>query len=142
MQPALPLLISCLAVELAFWSTRADVVLNEIHHSPDVKTEPVECLELHNSGTTDVDLSGWAFTAGIDYVIPSGTTLPAGGYLVVAQDPSALKSKFGVDALGPWTGRLAGEGENVVLRNAARQIVDSVDYKLGFPWPTVGDAPG
>lgn len=142
MQPALPLLISCLAVELAFWSTRADVVLNEIHHSPDVKTEPVEFLELHNSGTTDVDLSGWAFTAGIDYVIPSGTTLLAGGYLVVAQDPSALKSKFGVDALGPWTGRLAGEGENVVLRNAARQIVDSVDYKLGFPWPTVGDAPG
>ncbi len=131
-----------LAAGFAICSMRADVVLNEIHHSPDVETEPVEFIELHNSGTADVDLSGWAFTAGIDYVLPSGTTLPAGGYLVVAQNPPALKSKFGVDALGPWSGRLAGEGENLELCDAAGRVMDTVDYRLGFPWPTVGDAPG
>jgi hypothetical protein len=121
---------------------RAQIVINEIHFDPDVKTELVEFIELHNTGSSAVNLSGWQFTEGVTYTFPNGTSIAAGGYLVVAQSPTALQAKFGVPALGPWDGRLSNEGEKITLENAAGGTEDSVEYQLGFPWPTVGDAPG
>ncbi len=118
------------------------IVINEIHYNPDVKTEQVEFIELCNTGVSDVSFSGWQLTGGIDYVFPAGTTIAAGGYLVVAQNPSVLQSKYGITALGPWGGRLDNSGEEVSLKNAFGDTEDKVEYRLGFPWPTVGDAPG
>ena len=63
----------------------AEIVINEIHYDPDVKTEWVEFIELYNSGTSTENLSGWRLTAGVNYIFPGGTTLVAGSYLVVAQ---------------------------------------------------------
>lgn len=122
------------------------IVINEIHYNPDVKTEPVEFIELYNAGTTTVNLGGWSFSDGLDYTFPPTNVAP-GGFVVVAQNPAALQTKFGVrGALGPFnpdgSSALNKFGETIVLRNAAGQVVDEVDYKLGFPWPTVGDAPG
>ena len=84
----------------------ADVVINEIHYAPDVKTEAVEFIELYNRGTNTVDLSGWQMTRAVQFTFSGGTVLAPGGLLVVAQDPVALKTKFGATALGPWSGRL------------------------------------
>lgn len=61
---------------------------------------------------------------------------------MVAQNPTALQTKFGVASLGPWAGQLSNEGEKITLKNAAGGTEDSVEYQLGFPWPTAGDAPG
>lgn len=121
---------------------RAAVVINEIHYDPDVKTELVEFIELFNTGTSAVDVAGWSLSEGVSFTFPAGTTIASGGYLVVAENPAALQRKFGVQALGPWLGRLSSEGETIVLRNGAGEVVDEVDYQLGFPWPTVGDPPG
>lgn len=133
-----PALWLCLAVPAS-----GSVVINEIHHSPDVKQQRVEFIELYNAGATAVNLAGWKFTSGVDFTFPAGTQLASGAYLVVAQDPAALAAKFGAsNAVGPWLGRLANEGEDVVLADAAGVVVDAVDYRLGFPWPTVGDEPG
>jgi hypothetical protein len=118
------------------------VVINELHVNPDNEAEEVEFLELHNPGDSTLDLSSASFTSGISYTFPAGTSLQAGGYLVVAQEPSDLLVKFGIAALGPWSGKLSNEGENVVLRSADGTVLDEVDYGEGFPWPTVGDAPG
>ena len=120
----------------------AQVIINEIHYNPDVKTEPVEFIELYNRGGSAVNVSGWQLSDAVSFTIPDGTTLNAGSYLVIAQNPTALQAKFGVSALGPWTGSLNNDGELVELRNAAEDLVDKVDYQLGFPWPTVGDSPG
>ena len=120
----------------------ADVIINEIHYDPPVKTELAEFIELYNTGAAPVDLSGWQFTAGIGFTFPAGTSIPAGGYLIVAENPSALNAEFGVVSLGPWAGLLANDGETITLRNAAGEVIDEVDYQLGFPWPTVGDLPG
>lgn len=118
------------------------VVINEIHHNPDVKTELVEFIELHNTEASPVNLGGWTLGSAVDYTFPAGTTIAAGGYIVVTENTNAFRTKFGLAALGPWVGSLNNFGERVVLRNAAGQIVDEVDYGLGFPWPTVGDPPG
>jgi hypothetical protein len=123
-------------------SVRGAVVINEIHYNPDVKTEQVEFIELHNSGGSTVDCGSWALTDGVEFVFPAGTQIQAGGFLVVAGSPASVQAKYRTAALGPWTGRLSNEGETVVLRNAGGRIEDEVEYKLGFPWPTVGDPPG
>ncbi len=123
---------------------RAAVVINEIHYNPDVKTEPAEFIELHNTGPLTVNLLGWRFSNGLNYTFPT-TNVPPGGFVVVAQNPAFLQSKFGVTgALGPFNPDgapgLSARGETITLRNAAGQIMDEVNYGLGFPWPTVGDA--
>ena len=44
---------------------RHDVVINEIHYAPDVRTELVEFVELYNTGPNDVNLVGWQLCDGI-----------------------------------------------------------------------------
>jgi len=125
------------------------IVINEIHSNPDVETELVEFVELYNVGPVDVDMSGWHFTDGITYTFPHNTVLRSGEYLVVAEDayaaysPKTITQKYGTDpakVYGPFTGNLRNFGEKIELCNAAGVEIDQVDYKLGFPWPTVGDA--
>ena len=120
----------------------ADIVINEIHYDPDVKTERAEFIELYNPGAAAVNLSGWYLSDGIDFVFPQGSSVASNCYLVVAQDPATIWTKWRVSALGPWTGLLADQGERIVLRDAAGAKVDEVNYRLGFPWPTVGEPPG
>jgi len=122
------------------------VVINELHVDPDVKTERVEFVELHNPDASDVDLTGWYFSSGILFTFPAGAILPGGGYVVVAQDPSQIELKWGAGRFsipeefifGPYGGKLSNEGERIVLCSPDGQIVDEVVYQLGFPWPTVG----
>lgn len=127
--------------------TLPPIVINELHVDPDVKTEQVEFVELHNAGTVAVDLSGWRLDEGVFYTFPAGTRLSPGGVLIVTQSPEQAKAKWSTLrlpayaslVLGPFGGKLDNEGDSVVLRNAAGEIVDEVTYQLGFPWPTVGD---
>ncbi|MDP6637089.1 MAG: lamin tail domain-containing protein [Phycisphaerae bacterium] len=119
------------------------IVINEIHYDPDVRTELVEFIELYNGSAGPIDLSGWYFSDGVDYTFAPGTSIAAGEYLVIGQDPAQIESKFGISGvLGPYVGSLNGDGEQVVLRNAAGVRADRVEYRRGFPWPIVGDAPG
>ena len=119
-----------------------DPVINEIHSSPDSKQERVEFVELYWPGETPLAVGGWSLSGGVDFAFPAGTTIPARGYLVIAQDPAAFSAKFGGFALGPWIGRLDGDGERLNLRDASGTLRDTVSYGLGFPWPTVGNTPG
>ncbi len=116
------------------------VVLNELHVDPvNSKSRFVEFIELYNPLPAAVDVSGWSFTRGVTYTFPAGTTIAPRGYLVVAENPSALATNLGANALGPWTGSLANDGETLELVDANAAVVDVVHYGLGFPWPTVGD---
>ena len=44
---------------------------------------------------------------------------------------------------GEYTGKLSNSGDRITLRDGLGQIVDTVSYKVGFPWPTAagGDGP-
>lgn len=120
----------------------SSVVINEVHYDPADSTERGEFIELYNSGSTSVDLSSWSIEGGIEFSIPNGTSLGAGEYLVVAQSPAAILSRFGVPAIGPWEGKLDGEGEKISLRDSAGQEIDVVDYKAEFPWPIASGGDG
>ena len=126
-------------------SSGGPVVINEIHFKPPDKTLPEEFIELHNLEPRTVDLSGWFFSKGIAFTFPEGTTMAPSGFLVVAEDPKTLIESFKAvpkNIIGPYSGRLANEGERIILRNANGQIEDQVKYGVGFPWPVASAGRG
>ena len=118
----------------------SSLVINEIHYDEADKTEAAEFIEIYNTTDAPVILEGWKISGGVDFYFPPASRIESGDYLVVAQDPAAIARKFRRNgALGPWTGRLRNGGERVNLRGPDGEVVSTVDYQLGFPWPTVGD---
>lgn len=98
-------------------------------------------IELHNRSASTVDLTGWRVSSGVDFTFPSGTVMPAGGYLVVARDPAVIPALAG-QALGPWSGSLSGKGGRIVLRDALGNPADIVSYIDGGRWPDAADGAG
>lgn len=123
-------------------ATTRGVVINEVHYNGVDNTVRNEFIELYNAGTTTVTLTGWRLSSAVDYTFPANTTLDAGAYLLIAEDPPTIATKFGKTALGPWSGSLSGKGDTIRLRDAADVVVSEVDYKIGFPWPTASAGDG
>lgn len=98
----------------------SDVVVNEIKSNPNP-----DFVELFNTGPGAVDLSGWKIidngAIGDAFVLPAGTTIAAGGYLVIEGDGSPvstpLKLTFGI-----------GNGDSVVLYTPCDVQVDRYDF--------------
>jgi len=123
-------------------------IINEIHSNPDLSQELIEFVELYNPSGTALDISGWQFTQGITYTFPAGTIIAANGYIVATEDPTPayvdvnVAGKYGTPTslvYWPFTGNISNEGETITLCDGAGNEIDSVEYQLGFPWPTVGD---
>ena len=122
--------------------TLRGVVINEIYYNGEANPILDEFIELHNATAATVDLTGWKLRGGVDYNFPAGASIPAGGYLVIAQTPATILSRYGVAALGPWNGALNSDGERITLRDAADGEVDEVDYRSEFPWPITPNGEG
>jgi len=120
---------------------RAGVAINEIMYNPYNADHPLredireEYVELHNTGSTAVDLTGWRLTDGVEYTF-TPTAIQAGGYLVLAADPNTFAAKYpGVGPVfGPWHGRLSNSGERISLVAADGKVIDSVRYADQGDW--------
>jgi hypothetical protein len=114
------------------------VIFNEILYNPLSGDEADEFIELHNRGETAVDLSGWR-VEGVGLTFPADTSIPAGGYLVLARDPVAIRGIYGLpdDAVhpSPWQGALRDGGERIELIDPSGNVADAVSYKDGGDWP-------
>jgi hypothetical protein len=120
------------------------VVINELQYHPASDDHREEYVELYNAGAETVDLTGWYFSDGIAYTIPTGTLLLPDAYLVIAHDVETMAHLYGIpDALGPFErGRLANSGERVALEDASGTLVDEVFYDDHLPWPELADGDG
>ena len=58
-------------LELPAEAQTPSVVINEINYATSGTGNPAEFVELYNSGTSAVDLSGWKFDAGVTYTFPA-----------------------------------------------------------------------
>ncbi|MDB6078939.1 MAG: hypothetical protein JWO82_2686, partial [Akkermansiaceae bacterium] len=114
----------------------ADVMISEIMYHPASEKPAEEYIELYNSGTAGVAVGGWAFTKGVNFLLPAGTTIAGGGRLVVAADPAAFAAKYpGVTGMvGGWTGKLSNSSDRLVLENSAGDVVDEVEYSDDGDW--------
>lgn len=129
------------------------VVFNEVNYHPAGDESSLEWIELHNQQSVDVDLSAWRIDGGVQFDFELGTVISGGGYLLVAQDPEALNAATGIEnAIGPFEGRLANGGEEIVLYKhnrlqvnddlTGRRVMDRLDYGDNFPWPVAPDGSG
>ncbi len=115
-----------------------EIIINEIHYDPDLKTELVEFIELFNPTAGEVDVSNWSFSKGVQFSFAPNTKIPAGSYFIVAENSAEFQAKFGFAPDAVFAGSLSNEGDTLRLRNTLEQTIDEADYKPGFPWPTVG----
>ena len=124
----------------------ADVAINELMYDPITGNAADQYLELYNQGTNVLNLGAWRMTAGVSFTFPSNTTLPPGGYLVVASDLANLWSKYpnlnATNSVGNWGGKLSHNGERVALAmpqsaygtNTIYVVQDEVTYGVGGRW--------
>jgi hypothetical protein len=114
---------------------RAAVVISEVHYDPP-DGPASEFIEIENAGLEAVDLDGWAFTGGVQFSFPAGTSLEPHGFLIVVRDPSVWRVRGlpVAKVLGPFSGSLDNGGERVELSNATARVVDSVRYDDDAPW--------
>ncbi len=95
------------------------VVINEIMFNPPDGDADGEYIELHNQGVADVGLGGWRLAGGVELVIPTGTVLAAGGYLVLANKAAHLIGHYAHlnagNCIGDYSGTLSDRGEVVRL---------------------------
>lgn len=136
-------------VEAPFYVVQdfSGLALTEImYHPPNFGTtngDEVEFLELKNTGTNSLDLSGLQFTDGITFAFTNGTRLAAGQFLVLARNAAAFAAKYpGVTAGGIYTGKLDNAGERLTLAHILGTNVFSFTYGTLPPWPITPDSYG
>ncbi len=121
----------------------ADIVINEIMADPISNQTNAEYLELHNKGGALTTLTGWKIRGGIEYDIPAGTSIPAGGYLVIAGASQFFQTAYpGVAHLGDWSGKLGNKGDLIRLIDVDNNLADEVDFKVGGDWPVLAAGQG
>lgn len=151
------------AILAAISSARAEIVISEIMYHPQSELTSEEWVEIHNTGASAVNISGWKFTSGIQFTIPSiaAANIPAGGYLVVAANAPAFSAKYPAvtNFVAGWTGILSNSANHIVLEDAvgtkmdevtysddgdwAKRVHDVVDYShRGWRWDTAADGFG
>lgn len=118
-------------------SSGGDVVINEVFYRVDTAhgAEPDnQWIELYNGSSAAVDLSGWRIgSASGMRMLPAGTRLAAGAYLVVSDAPSTMQVWSIPSAQFVALGMSLNEGNTesgglLRLTDAADRQVDAVSW--------------
>lgn len=109
---------------------RAGVVINELLANPSGDDAGLEWVEIHNGSGAEVDAGGWYVASGtssyhVGDPLPDGTTIPAGGWLVVGQ--TAIP-EADVVAGGFTLGNASSNADAVQLRDCFDAPVDTIVY--------------
>lgn len=107
-------------------------VITEIHYQPK-EGEDYEFIEIYNPLSETIDLSGFQFSKGIDFVFPDDVFLPEGEFVLLVREPS-LYVGLGCQVF-QYNGDLNNNGEVLELVTANGKIVDKVEWKTTAPWP-------
>lgn len=133
-------------VEAMFYPPQdfSKLALTEIMYNPPVMGANVgnnlEFIELKNTGTNTLNLSGLTFTSGITFTFTNGTTLAPGQFFVLARNATAFATKYpAVPVQGSYTGQLDNSGETLTLAHALGTPIFSVTYDDRSPWPVGPD---
>ncbi|MBN1765371.1 MAG: DUF5060 domain-containing protein [Sedimentisphaerales bacterium] len=105
--------------------------------------DQIEFIELKNVGKNALTLDNVAFTAGIEFTFPAGTTLDPCGLILIARDPCSFVLEYtdvpvDVDILGPYSGQLDHEGETLTLKDSGGDTIQSFAYSSTWFEETAG----
>lgn len=113
-------------------------MINEVFYSSGGPEDVGDWIELYNSTSNAIDLSGWQFCANGDcFVFPSGVALLSDFYVVVPQDQNAFETLFEDEnhfSVSFGFG-LNQSGETLQLFDAEGVLRDEISYSNQDPWP-------
>ncbi|MFW5726013.1 MAG: lamin tail domain-containing protein, partial [Bacteroidota bacterium] len=120
--------------------------ITELHYHPanvgTVSGRDLEFIELKNTGTTTLDLSGLAFTDGVEMTFPDGTALEPQQFVVIASNDSVFTSFYDLAPSFVYSGQLSNGGEKVVLSNPDGEEIIAFTFYDEYPWPMAADGDG
>ncbi len=124
--------------------------VTEVHYHPadlirstdTVDGKDLEFLELKNTGSGSVNISGVTVDTAIYYRVPDGVILPPKGFYVIASKPEEFYSFYGMRASGNFSGNLSNAGEYVLINDRNRNRIISFTFSDDPPWPAEADGGG
>lgn len=116
--------------------------ISEIMYNP-IGGSSYEFIELHNNGDSPLNLAGYRFE-GIRYTFPAHTPpLPPQSYIVLVRNAAHFAQRYpNIPFEGVYQGKLANQGETLIIRDRLGQIVVRVDYRDSGGWPLTADGRG
>ncbi len=123
------------------------ITVSELNYNSDSAYNAGDWIEFRNYGAQALNISGWKFSDEADnhkFVFPTGTVIPAGGYLVLVEDTAKFRSQFPTvtNKLGPIGFNLSNAGELVRLFDYQDNLYLSFTYQDIAPWPLTPDGGG
>ncbi len=123
------------------------LVISEIMYSPPgdsrLPGDEYEFVELTNTGSEALDLSGLSFVSGISYSFSDGASLAPGARFLIVRNLAAFQSRYpGVTVNGVYSGSLANNGESLSLSHSLLGEVLSFSFDDAAPWPLAADGLG
>ena len=113
--------------------THAAITISEVAWMGSSASANHEWIELHNTGGSSVDVSGWIFTDGMNLSISLTGTIAAGEFAVLerSSDASAAGGAFLI-----YTGALVNTGATLKLTRSDGGLEDQVAG--GTDWKNIG----
>ena len=128
-------------------ATVAKLNVSEFNYNSNKDFDAGDWIELHNYGTTSLDISGWKIKDSQDnhtFVFPTGTKIPANGYLVIVEDSTKFKSVFPNvnNRIGLLGFNISNAGDQIRIYDYAGALYLSFYYQDLAPWPLEADGDG
>ena len=127
-------------------NTFGNIAISEINYNSDSTRNPGNWIEFHNYGNAPLDISAWHFTDSTisnNYVFPSNTIIPAGGYLVLSEDTALFHVQFpSIGVYGPMGFGFSNDNEPLSLFDDNNLLILTAHYYDSLPWPIAPDGFG
>jgi hypothetical protein len=128
-------------------STATNLTISEINYSSNPAFNPGDWIELYNYGNSALDLTGWHIRDNNNYhrfELPAGTSIVAGGRLVIAEDLTLFSSLFPSvsNVIGPLGFGIDNQGENIRLYKPNNVLFQTIPVSYLSPWPIAAAAGG
>jgi hypothetical protein len=135
------------------WSPSFFIALNgqalritEINYNSDSTISTGDWFELYNPGSSALDLSGYKIKDADVlnlYIVPPGTSIAPGGYLVFVADTQRFNSQYSIpNKVGPLGFGLNNNTDQIQVFDPSNQLIIQVTYSDSTPWNMGADGLG
>ncbi len=108
-----------------------EIMYNPADNGP-IDGDEYEFIELKNTGTQVLDLSGVTILSGVLFEFPEGTILIPGGFIVIAGNSDAFAQLYpDVPIGGTYRRNLSNSGDTIELRDPLGNLILSIFYHDG-----------
>jgi hypothetical protein len=107
------------------------------------ESKDLEFIEIQNTGTTTVDLTGFYLSKlGVSYQFEENAFILPEQSIYLVRNMEVFYAKYGREAFGRFDRDLSNSSQNLVLSDAFGNVIDQVEYTDSAPWPETADGDG